>query len=197
MRACEESAEVVVAKKAAKAAGAKVRRTEEGSQPRDRPEPGEKSRETSLERQLRQLPGKEGKGGAVDPLMASTTRRRAGLGRGRKWKKMPEDNPGSATLEAVLAPGNLRGAWSAVKANDGAPGVDEMDMEQSERHLREHWGAIREKLQTGRYKPGAVRAAKIPKANGGERQLGIPNITDRLIQQAIHQVLSAEWEPQL
>jgi len=108
---------------------------------------------------------------------------------------MPEDNPGTATLEAVLAEENLRAAWLAVKANDGAPGVDEMDMEQSARHLREHWGTIREKLLGGDYQPGAVRAVKIPKANGGERQLGIPNITDRLIQQAIHQVLSAEWEP--
>jgi len=108
---------------------------------------------------------------------------------------MPEDKPRNATLEAVLAEENLRAAWLAVKANDGAPGVDKMDMEQSARHLREHWGGIRAKLLDGVYKPGAVRAVRIPKANGGERQLGIPNITDRLIQQAIHQVLSPVWEP--
>jgi RNA-directed DNA polymerase len=89
---------------------------------------------------------------------------------------MPEDNQGSATLEAVLAQENLRAAWLAVKANDGAPGVDKMDMEQSERHLRKHWDSIREKLQTGQYKPGAVRAVKIPKASGGERQLGIDSL---------------------
>ena len=110
---------------------------------------------------------------------------------------MPEDKPegsNGATLEAVLAPENLREAWLAVKANRGAPGVDGMDMEQSARHLREHWETIRSKLYSGTYRPGAVRAVDIPKANGGTRQLGIPNIVDRLIQQAIHQVLSPLWE---
>jgi RNA-directed DNA polymerase len=108
---------------------------------------------------------------------------------------MPEDKPRFATLEAVLAEENLRASWLAVKANDGAPGVDKMDMEQSARHLREHWENIRTKLLEGAYAPGAVRAVSIPKASGGERLLGIPNITDRLIQQAIHQVLSPVWEP--
>jgi RNA-directed DNA polymerase len=108
---------------------------------------------------------------------------------------MPEDKPRNATLETVLAEENMRAAWLVVKTNDGAPGVDKMDMEQSARHLREHWENIRTRLLEGVYKPGAVRAVKIPKANGGERQLGIPNITDRLIQQAIHQVLSPVWEP--
>jgi len=107
---------------------------------------------------------------------------------------MPEDKPKEASLETVLAVENLRSAWLAVKANDGAPGVDKMDMEQSARHLREHGEKIRAKLLAGEYKPGAVRAVKIPKANGGERQLGIPNIVDRMIQQAIHQVLSPLWE---
>ncbi|MGD9420496.1 MAG: group II intron reverse transcriptase/maturase [Verrucomicrobiota bacterium JB025] len=109
---------------------------------------------------------------------------------------MPEDNPKEPTLEAVLAAQNLQAAWLAVKANGGAPGVDKMDMEQSVRHLREHWARIREKLLAGTYVPGAVRAVKIPKANGGERELGIPNIVDRVIQQAIHQVLSPVWEPE-
>lgn len=103
---------------------------------------------------------------------------------------MPEDKPREATLETVLAATNLRAAWRAVKANRGAPGVDRMDMEQSARHLREHWDVIGAKLLDGSYKPGAVRVVSIPKANGGERQLGIPNITDRVIQQAIHQVLA-------
>lgn len=107
---------------------------------------------------------------------------------------MPEGKAEGVTLEAVLAVENLRGAWLAVKANDGAPGVDKMGMEQSARHLREHWETIRAKLMAGEYKPGAVRAVKIPKASGGERQLGIPNIVDRVIQQAIHQILSPEWE---
>jgi group II intron reverse transcriptase/maturase len=108
---------------------------------------------------------------------------------------MPEDETREATLEAVLAEGNLRAAWLAVKANDGAPGVDGMDMEQSAGHLRGHWGTIKAKLLTGDYVPGAVRAVEIPKSNGGKRRLGIPNITDRLIQQAVHQVLGPVWEP--
>ena len=95
---------------------------------------------------------------------------------------MAEGEAKGATLAAVLAVENLRVAWLAVKANDGAPGVDKMDMEQSARQLREHWETMRTKLLSGEYKPGAVRAVSIPKANGGERQLGIPNITDRLIQ---------------
>ena len=108
---------------------------------------------------------------------------------------MPEDQTGKATLETVLAAENLRAAWLAVKANDGAPGLDGMDMEQSALHLREHWEGIKAKLRSGDYIPGAVRAVDIPKAGGGKRRLGIPNITDRLIQQAIHQVLSPVWEP--
>jgi retron-type reverse transcriptase len=68
---------------------------------------------------------------------------------------MPEDKPGEVTLETVLAVENLRSAWLAVKANDGAPGVDKMDMERSARHLREHGEKIRAKLLAGEYKPGA------------------------------------------
>lgn len=108
---------------------------------------------------------------------------------------MPEEQPEEATLQTVLAQDNLRAAWLAVKANDGAPGVDGMDIGQSADHLREHWETIRAKLLTGDYVPGAVRSVEIPKANGGTRQLGIPNIVDRLIQQAIHQALSPVWEP--
>lgn len=108
---------------------------------------------------------------------------------------MPEDETREATLEAALADENLRAAWLAVKANDGAPGVDGMDMARSAEHLRGHWVTIKAKLLTGDYVPGAVRAVEIPKSNGGKRRLGIPNITDRLIQQAIHQVLGPVWEP--
>jgi RNA-directed DNA polymerase len=108
---------------------------------------------------------------------------------------MPEDSTKGPTLDKVLARENLRAAWLAVKANGGAPGVDQMDMEQSGAHIGRHWEKIEGKLREGSYRPGAVRAVIIPKANGGERQLGIPNIVDRLIQQAIHQVLSPEWEP--
>lgn len=108
---------------------------------------------------------------------------------------MPEDETKEPTLERVLEKGNLRAAWQAVKANGGAPGVDGMDIEETAAHLREHWETIEAKLRAGDYRPGAVRAVDIPKASGGTRTLGIPNVLDRMIQQAIHQVMSPVWEP--
>ena len=105
---------------------------------------------------------------------------------------MEKDKP---TLEAVLRGDNLRAAWMAVKANRGAPGPDGLDISATREHLKEHWKNIDVKLRQGTYKPGPVRAVSIPKANGGERVLGVPNVQDRLIQQAIHQQLSERCEP--
>jgi group II intron reverse transcriptase/maturase len=105
-----------------------------------------------------------------------------------------EATPKTVTLEAVLSKENLRAAWLAVKANQGAAGVDGMDIERTAIHLREHWETIKAKLLAGTYKPAAVRAVEIPKPNGGVRTLGIPNVQDRLIQQAIHQQVSPLWE---
>lgn len=99
------------------------------------------------------------------------------------------------SMESVFEKDNLTAAWLAVKANDGAPGPDGRDITASARHLKEHWGNIDTKLRTGDYKPGPVRALSIPKPNGGERVLGVPNVQDRLIQQAIHQKLSERCEP--
>jgi RNA-directed DNA polymerase len=109
---------------------------------------------------------------------------------------MPEEEKKEATLERVLGRENLRAAWLAVKANGGAPGVDGMDIGRTEAHIREHWETIEAKLKAGAYRPGAVRAVEIPKANGGVRTLGIPNVLDRVIQQAIHQEMSPVWEPE-
>lgn len=105
-----------------------------------------------------------------------------------------EEATATVTLETVLARENLKAAWLAVKANDGAAGVDGMDVGRTAQHLKAHWEAIEAKLRAGKYVPAAVRAVEIPKANGGMRTLGIPNVQDRLIQQAIHQVLSPLWE---
>ncbi len=98
------------------------------------------------------------------------------------------------TMEAVLEEENLRAAAAAVKANAGAPGVDGMGVEGLESHLREHWEKIARKLLAGEYRPAAVRAVTIPKTNGGQRLLGIPTVLDRLITQAISQVMGAEFE---
>lgn len=105
--------------------------------------------------------------------------------------------PGEVNLEAVLARENLRAAWAAVKANRGSAGVDRKSIAQTEEHLKRHWPAIRDKLLAGTYRPAAVRGVEIPKASGGTRRLGIPTVQDRLIQQALHQVMSAAFDATL
>lgn len=99
------------------------------------------------------------------------------------------------TLESVLAKENLNAAWSQVKTNDGAAGVDGLNIEASRAYVTEHWIQIEAALLAGRYQPAPIRAVMIPKPDGGERTLGIPTVLDRLIQQAIHQQLSPAWEP--
>lgn len=98
-------------------------------------------------------------------------------------------------LEAALTRENLRQAFRRVRANKGAPGVDGLDIDQTARHLVTAWPAIREQLLRGAYRPMPVRRVTIPKPDGGERELGIPTVTDRLIQQALLQVLQPVLEP--
>ena len=86
-------------------------------------------------------------------------------------------------------------AYHSVMRNKGAPGVDGAKAEDLPQYLMHHWESIKGKLLLGTYRPQAVRGVKIPKGNGGTRQLGIPTVMDRLIQQSIHQVLSPKWEP--
>ena len=78
--------------------------------------------------------------------------------------------------------------------NKGAGGVDGLEVSELGEHLKRHWPVIKAKLLEGSYQPQAVRRVSIPKPNGGERELGIPTVLDRLIQQAIHQVLSPLFE---
>jgi group II intron reverse transcriptase/maturase len=98
-------------------------------------------------------------------------------------------------LGAALTRENLRQAWKRVKANKGAAGVDGLDIEQTARHLVTAWPAIRDQLLQGTYRPSPVRRVAIPKPDGGERELGIPTVTDRLIQQALLQVLQPLLDP--
>jgi group II intron reverse transcriptase/maturase len=90
---------------------------------------------------------------------------------------------------------NLFAALERVRKNGGAAGVDDMTVEELPEHLKTHWPSIREKLEAGTYQPSPVKRVEIPKPNGGVRLLGIPTVQDRLIQQAMHQVLSREYEP--
>ncbi len=100
-----------------------------------------------------------------------------------------------ALMELVVAPRNLEQAWRQVKRNRGAPGPDGMTIKQFEAWARENWPAVRQQLLDGTYRPAPVRRKTIPKDGGGERLLGIPNVVDRLIQQATCQVLTPIFDP--
>ena len=98
-------------------------------------------------------------------------------------------------LEAALTRENLRVAWKRVKANKGAAGVDGLDIEQTALMLQTEWPRIRQALLAGRYRPEPVRRVMIPKSDGSQRELGIPTVVDRLIQQALLQVLQPIIDP--
>src|SRR5713226_7317078 len=98
-------------------------------------------------------------------------------------------------MEVIVERDNLRKALAHVKRNKGAAGIDGMSLDALAPHLKEHWPAIRAQLLEGTYKPQPVRRVEIPKASGGTRSLGIPTVLDRFIQQAVLQVLQAEWDP--
>lgn len=98
------------------------------------------------------------------------------------------------SMEAVVERENLRTALARVKRNKGAGGVDGMSVDALPAYLKEHWPTIRVQLLEGTYKPQPVRRVEIPKASGGMRPLGIPTVLDRFIQQAVMQVLQADWD---
>jgi len=98
-------------------------------------------------------------------------------------------------IERLVERKNMRKAYSQVMRNKGAGGIDNMSVEALMPYLKEKWSNIREQLVRGEYKPKPVRKVEIPKPDGGMRQLGIPTVLDRLIQQAIHQILSPIFEP--
>jgi RNA-directed DNA polymerase len=104
---------------------------------------------------------------------------------------------GSATLwEQIFSRGNLFAALARVEANGGAPGVDGLTVEALRPYLKAHWLEIRAALDAERYRPQPVRRVEIPKPDGGVRLLGIPTVVDRLIQQAVAQVLTPLFDPQ-
>jgi len=99
-------------------------------------------------------------------------------------------------MQAVVAPENMRVAWARVKSNKGAPGIDGMPIEDFPAFARTHWPTIRQALLDGSYRPSPVRRKMIEKRDGGERALGIPTVVDRLIQQAIAQVMTPIFDPE-
>ncbi len=102
----------------------------------------------------------------------------------------------TSLMEAVVERGNLRLAYQRVVENKGAAGVDELAVSELKDHLKRHWPTIRARLLTGDYQPAAGATGGHPEAaRRGTRTLGIPTVVDRLIQQALHQVLQPIFEP--
>lgn len=98
------------------------------------------------------------------------------------------------SMEAIVERENLKKALAQVKRNKGAAGIDGLRVADLPVSLKEHWATIRTQLLDGSYKPQPVRRVEIPKASGGTRPLGIPTVLDRFIQQAVMQVLQADWD---
>ena len=109
-------------------------------------------------------------------------------------RREPEDT-GPGLLSAVVARENMQQAWKRVRANKGAAGADGLGIEETAERLRTEWPAIRDQLLRGTYRPQPVRRVTIPKPDGGQRELGIPTVVDRLIQQALLQVLQPLLDP--
>jgi group II intron reverse transcriptase/maturase len=100
------------------------------------------------------------------------------------------------TMEEVTSEANLREAFEEVARNHGAPGPDGQTIEYVREHLDELVAKVSRSLNDGSYSPGTIRRVWIPKPGGGERGLGIPDVVDRLVQQAVHRVLSGHYEPE-
>ena len=108
---------------------------------------------------------------------------------------MEQPDPNENLLERMLSRDNVRKAWKRVKANKGAPGIDDMSIDDFPEFARAQWDRIRESLLAGTYQPSPVKRVEIPKPTGGTRPLGIPTVLDRLIQQAMYQVLMPIFDP--
>jgi RNA-directed DNA polymerase len=145
----------------------------------------------SLDQARHQKPGQPGRfeqgGGEAEPAPE----------RDEAWsaRREPEGLGRVDLLEQALARENMVLAWKRVKTNKGSAGVDGLTIPATVEYLHVHWPRIREELTAGAYRPQPVRRVAIPKAGGGIRELGIPTVTDRLIQQAVLQVLQPLLDP--
>jgi len=129
------------------------------------------------------------------PEARGETVRAAGRGEAPPATQADSDSGSVSLLTQALTRENLAMAWKRVKANAGSAGVDGLSVRQTAEHLKAHWPRLKDELLEGRYRPQPVRRVQIPKAGGGMRELGIPTVTDRLIQQALLQVLQPLIDP--
>jgi group II intron reverse transcriptase/maturase len=143
-------------------------------------------------------------GSAVHQKLGQPGRKAGGRGEAKPDAWRDEARPARQGIEGsgrdglltqALASANMVKAWKRVKANRGSAGVDGRTIAETAAYLRTHWPRIRESLLNGSYRPEPVRRVQIPKAGGGMRELGIPTVTDRLIQQALLQVLQPMIDP--
>ncbi len=130
---------------------------------------------------------RRGQGEARNPLAQGTE--------ARMVKGVTENPATESLMEEVCEARNLSRALQRVKANKGAPGVDGMTVEELGEYFGQHQGRLREQLLNDTYQPQPVRRVEIDKPEGGKRQLGIPTVLDRLVQQALLQVLQPHFEP--
>src|ERR1700688_1699433 len=130
----------------------------------------------------------EGKSGAPKASQKGTESRTA---------KCETERPASheQLMEEVCERENCWQAYKRVKANKGSPGIDGMKVAELPGYLKQHWPALREQLLSGTYQPQPVRRVEIKKPDGGMRKLGIPTVLDRMLQQAVMQVLQRRWDP--
>ena len=156
---------------------------------RGRTRVGDQTSMTSISAEVRRQDGAQAAGSGRNPERAAR-RVEMELVAGPRTKAETE-----RLMEAVSERGNLWSAYERVVGNKGAAGVDGIDRLAFKAHLQQHWPTIKAKLLAGTYIPQAVRRVDIAKPQGGVRTLGIPTLTDRLIQQALHQVLSPIFEP--
>lgn len=145
--------------------------------------------------------------GSLEAMKGRTEKEHPNLGKDiltdeASWQGKDENPPAGkhgdaqdeSRMERVLAPENLNKAWSKVRSNAGAPGLDGMTVQDFPAFMRAHWPRVRSMLMKGTYHPAAVRRVYIPKPDGSERLLGIPTVLDRVIQQALAQVLNPRFE---
>jgi RNA-directed DNA polymerase len=145
----------------------------------------------TLESASRQKPGKPERIANSEGEARAVPMRDEAQSAGRESEGLGREN----LLQQALSRKNMVEAWKRVKANKGSAGVDGLTIEQTVSHLQHHWPRIRAELLNGTYRPQAVRRVEIPKPTGGTRELGIPTVTDRLIQQALLQVLQPLIDP--